>query len=257
MEWFVAAAKQTGRVHSDPEEGQDAFGYLHLRDGDVLVAAISDGAGSAEHGAVGSERGVAAFLQAGKEFIEAGLNPLAASHEECADLFGAVHRSLIAHAGKAEIPLPEMSATLVASIITPDGGLFLQVGDGAAVFASGDTLALPHFPADGEFVNITQFITNPEWRENLILTRHRGPIEDVFLFSDGLQYLLIDFKDHVPHAPFFARLRQMMRDPAATQELLEGWMNQMLASDQVTSRSDDDTCLLMAHRRAKIGDGAK
>jgi hypothetical protein len=189
MAWRVFAAAAVGSGHL--EAGlpcQDAF--AHARAGEVLAAAVCDGAGSASHSQVGSARfaqalvtALAARVEAGEDLCGADPAPLA----DAAQLAVSAERSALrALADEQGLELNAFAATLVAALLGPDGGWFLHVGDGVGVAedADGATLALS-LPENGEYANETWFLTGEEWNGHLRLTAIPAGVATLALMSDG------------------------------------------------------------------------
>jgi hypothetical protein len=189
MTWRVHAAAVIGSGHV--EGGlpcQDAFAYA--RAGDVLVAAVCDGAGSQSFSHDGATRFSRALVDALAARLEAG-EALAAADQttlaEAAQLAISAERTALRAIADAEgVELGAYAATLVAAVVGPDGGWFLHVGDGVGVAdaADGSTLAVT-LPENGEYANETWFVTGEGWDEHLRLTPIPGPVATLALMSDG------------------------------------------------------------------------
>jgi hypothetical protein len=90
--------------------------------------------------------------------------------------------------------------------------------------------------------------------------RIHTPIESLALFTDGIQYLVLDHSTKKPHRPFFDALwrqldlasnRVSVGAPSASslhQGTVSRWLDTMLASPMVTTKTDDDTCIVIARR---------
>ena len=122
----------------------------------------------------------------------------------------------------------------------------MQVGDGIAVIKVGDTYAVALKPHDSETLNTTTFVTSQDARAKLLVSRINKQIDAFFLMSDGMQHLVIDTRSTQPHVPFFESLNSKLSE--LSPEECSAWIDSVLASRQVTSRTDDDTSLLIARR---------
>ena len=190
MVWKVHAAAVIGSSHLEGNlPCQDAFAYA--RAGDVLVAVVCDGAGSAARSEVGSARFsravadalAARAVHAGEALCDADPQDLA----EAARLAISAERSALrARADGEGVELSAFAATLVCAIVGPAGGWFLHVGDGIGVaeLAHGGGTALS-LPENGEYANETYFVTGSQWAEHLRLTPIPGPVRTLALMSDG------------------------------------------------------------------------
>ncbi|MBX7135432.1 MAG: protein phosphatase 2C domain-containing protein [Fimbriimonadaceae bacterium] len=252
--WSFAHAARRGAVHSDGE-GQDRFA-VHC-DGDTVALCVSDGAGSARLGGRGAEVACSAFLKA--------FTPLAKRRkkiidEEVRTAFSSVRVALGEEALDLGVELDELSCTLVGAVVTPREALFLQLGDGAGVVDLGDRIEVAIWPEGSEVVNETSFLTGVDAEKRLMIRRTKPP-RGVALFTDGIQYLVLDHATQQPHQPFFETLfRQLEKAaqlvaPGAGKSATSGeskpvsqWIDAMLASPMVTTKTDDDTCLVVARR---------
>jgi hypothetical protein len=188
--WKVHAAAVIGSSHI--EGGipcQDAF--AHACAGDVLVAVVCDGAGSAARSHVGSarfSRAVADALaaraaSAGEALCDADPADLA----EAARLAISSERSALRALADSEgVELNAFAATLVCAIVGPAGGWFLHVGDGIGVAELADGRPpVVSLPENGEYANETYFVTGGQWSEHLRLTPIPGAVRALALMSDG------------------------------------------------------------------------
>ena len=247
--WRVVAASVAGTAHL--EMGlpcQDAHAY-RLLPGGVLLAAVSDGAGSAEHGLEGAQLAVAAAL-AGLEALCQGAAPDDEAGWQAAltGLFAEIHAHLAAQAAAAASPLQAWAATLTCALVTDDWLVVGQVGDGAAVAEdAGGVLFLAACPQRGEYANETHFLTALDADCHVAVYTRRGPAQALALTTDGLLRLALQLPAYAPHPLFFQPLlafaRQAAHDAEAQAELAE-----FLACERVCARSDDDKTLLLAVR---------
>jgi hypothetical protein len=189
MGWRVYAAAAIGSSHI--ENGtpcQDAF--AHATAGEVLVAVVCDGAGSAPRSHVGSarfSRAVADALAARAAQIPVELcDADPADLAEAAQLAISAERSGLRELADTEgVELSAYAATLVCAVVGPAGGWFLHVGDGLGVAELVDGTAALSLPENGEYANETYFVTGSEWAAHLRLTAIPGPVRVLALMSDG------------------------------------------------------------------------
>jgi len=246
--WRVVAASVCGAGHLKTGQAcQDAHAWRVLS-GRLLVAAVADGAGSAEFGGVGAvlaaERAVTAL--AGE------LEGRAAPRREAEWgrlLEGVMEQARTALEEQAVIrnmPLRELATTLILLAATPEGAVAAQVGDGAAVLrdAGGGAHALTR-PRSEEYLNQTLFLTSEEALGSVQVGSWRGGVRQAALFSDGLQMLALKMPDGEPHAPFFAPLFRFAEEEVDAKKA-EAELAQFLRSPRITHRTDDDLTLLLA-----------
>jgi hypothetical protein len=237
MPWTFASAIQAGAAH--PDACQDAL-WVEA-DGETLVAAVADGAGSARHSKEGADAACRAFARLAPRLLRIR------SRREAADLTLREVRGAICEAA-GDRPVGDLACTLVGVVLRRDAGWLLQIGDGAAVVGSGRGYALPHPPEESEFLNSTYFITDRTARSHLFAVALHG-VREVALMTDGIQHFVIGPKRHRPHPPFFTRVFGNLRAEAGRDEAASAWLAQMLASPFVAQRTEDDVSLVVARRR--------
>jgi hypothetical protein len=160
------------------------------------------------------------------------------------EVFAATRRRLARLARRRRCRLADLATTLCVALLTDDGLMVGQVGDGAAVavMSDGELLSLASNPK-GEFVNETVFLTSTRWSSELV-AEECGPVDGVALMTDGLVPLALDQQTGDAHRPFFAPLFRFARRPGALQSELV----RFLRSPRVADRADDDLTLLLVSR---------
>src|SRR2546421_9234627 len=133
--WRFAAAQATGTSHlRTGSPCQDRLACAVLANGS-LVAAVSDGAGSAPGGEVGAEIAVQAVAGRLRRHLEEADGPALVIALQDAALYARAAVRARAEADGEEAA--SYAATLLALIDTPDGGAALQIGDGVIVTGGG------------------------------------------------------------------------------------------------------------------------
>jgi len=252
LTWAYASAAQAG---PGKERVQDACA---IRSFDrTLVLAVSDGAGSAPLSHIGATVASRTFSEQANPLVPSlvGSGGTGFWTEEDAFKWASTLVERIAEAIRAvaeqeERPIAEYAATLVGVVISPEGSLFVQVGDGIAVFRKGDQLEVAIQPEEAEFVNSTYFLTDANVQDHIQLRVIEGPLDEVALLTDGLQPLVLAGADAIPHERFFETVFRNIRSEAGEDSTASAWLASMLASDLVTSRTDDDTSIVAAVRTA-------
>lgn len=232
MSWAYAYAYSTGDGH---EQCDDVCVCETL--GDYIIAAVSDGAGSAQNAHAGASIACQTFIELAVPIFSGTIEP------SC--LLEAIHE---------KVPQGENDAhacTLVAVVAGPKGALFLQVGDGASVVMTAKSkpeYEIPIWPEETEFLNHTFFVTALDAEEHLKLRRFDHPISEFALFTDGLQHLVLDLKTQAPHQPFFQSVFKRLSDEKEHDRKASWWLERTLGSDPVVKRTDDDTSIVIARR---------
>lgn len=250
--WIWAQATSTGTSHLTQDVPcQDSIACrMWQRRGHppVLIAALADGAGSADRAEVGSALATSLFVDIAAEAFDEG----ACITQAAETLRYAVGESRLALALKAGHDRREPNAyatTLLTAILSPAGGVIGQIGDGAAVIDDGETGWRPvHWPDHGEFANTTSFLTQADALAQLRLATFQQPVRRLAMFSDGLERLVLDFRQRTAHGPFFERIFARLRPAIGVghREEVSEDLTHLLASDKVNARTDDDKSLLCA-----------
>lgn len=250
--WVWAGATAIGTSHlATGAPCQDAIDCTVWRcngEPPVLIAALADGAGSAAHAQVGARRATQVFADVAHQAFEDGAGW--GEHEDV--LYHAVAEARLAldlTAGHAGCAINDLASTLLVAILSPNGGVIGQIGDGAIVVDDGANGWRPvHWPDHGEYANTTSFLTQADALEALRVSVLERPVARLAMFSDGLERLLLDFRTRTAHGPFFdsilGRLDRCMSEGRA--ETLSDEIAALLGSDKVNNRTDDDKALLCA-----------
>src|SRR5262249_46711488 len=151
--WVWAGARATGTSHL--KQGlpcQDSFACQVWQGGDglpVLVAALADGAGSAERAEVGSALATSLFVGIVFEAFDGGAS-LGSSAETLRYAIGEARLALHLKAGHDDRAADDYASTFLAAILSPAGGAVGQIGDGAVVIRDASNGWFPvHWPDHG------------------------------------------------------------------------------------------------------------
>ncbi|MCW5734755.1 MAG: protein phosphatase 2C domain-containing protein [Enhydrobacter sp.] len=249
----MASAAGTSHIAAE-QRCQDAHFHVEATgpDGErTMVLAVSDGAGTAPLAEVGAGlvcstfgRLVAAYVGQGGR-IENIRRPLVERW-----IAGLIYR-LEMHAAHTGAALEDYACTLLAAAVGDRSAVFLQIGDGAIVQSVGGSWRYVFWPQHGEFANTTNFITSTHRLEALEFDVASAPVEELALFTDGLENLVLKKATRAVHAPFFESMFPPVRRSRATgvDADLSRALNGYLSSAPVNDRTDDDKTLIMASRR--------
>jgi hypothetical protein len=208
--------------------------------GDYIIAAVSDGAGSACNAHAGAAIACQTFLDFAIPIFSGAMEP------SC--LLASIREKI------PEDQLESHSCTLVGVVAGPNGALILQIGDGACVLkqrSSENAFTIPIWPEETEFLNHTFFVTMADADEHLRVHRTEEPIAEFALLTDGLQHLVLDLKTKEPHQPFFRSVFDRLSTAPEHDVKASWWLERTLASDPVRNRTDDDTSIVIGRRLTK------
>jgi hypothetical protein len=254
--WRYAYASVAGTSHEkngSPCQDAGSCRVVETSDGGpVLLAMASDGAGSARRSEEGARLAVALFLaEFGIACRERGI--AAIDRPFILAWLTKLRRRIAARAARAGIRGGEYACTALGAVIADDRAVFFQIGDGAIVVSPRQARGecdWVFWPQHGEFANTTNFVTQRDAARALEIEFHDGPIDDVALFTDGIERLVLDLKAKTAHTPFFRPLFGWLAatKPPEKSETSPALV-QYLGSKQVCDRTDDDKTLVMATRR--------
>lgn len=250
--WAVISASVTGTSHgasSTPCQDYCSVLRSNLAGQDVLLIGISDGAGSASHSHLGSEEAVHHLL---KIVIRDDPDPATISANQIREWYNEVLGHLVEISENNSIALSDVACTLLLAVISPQGAVFAQVGDGAWVVDQGGNLTVAAWPTVGEYANLTVFITSKGALSadkngnfaNLSFRRYEGPIDAIAGFSDGLQSLVLDYLQKAPSEGFFRKIFDQLRSVHDEAAMIVP-LHELLSSELINSRTDDDKTLVI------------
>lgn len=256
MNWRYAAASVAGSSHVAVGAGcQDAHRCAIIvgpDDTSVLVAIVSDGAGSAEQGATGSALVTASLMYQIGAWLAGGGTVKTLQQTTVAEWVDGVRETIAAEAGSANLPMRAYAATLLLVLTDDHNAAFAQIGDGAIVTAdaSGDW-GCGFWPQRGMFANQTYFVTDDGAQTNMQFAQRLQPVMDFAVFSDGLERVLLNMAEHRPHAPAFDKMLQPLRAADGTGHItpLSDALMRYLGTPAIASRTDDDVTLVIATRQ--------
>jgi protein phosphatase 2C-like protein len=247
--WRVVGASVQGESHR--RKGltcQDAHEFRDVG-GNMLVAAVADGAGSASCSEVGSALAARAAVA---EAIRKLHDRLPRSDDEWRDLlnhaFHAARHDVVSQAMVLEVPAVELATTLLVAVVTPGRLAVAQIGDGAVVARrEDDSYVAVTRPRDQEYINETTFLTSPTYLEAMQYEVLAVRVTGLALFTDGLQMLALKMPQGAPHVAFFAPLMHLLAT-ATERDRAEAQLRSFLQSPRITQRADDDLTLVLAVR---------
>jgi hypothetical protein len=257
--WRVARTSVIGTSHEKTGlPCQDAGCCQIVSDPDgrqVLLAVACDGAGSASRSLDGATLAVERFLQ---DFGDAsrcsGLDGITKEFVE--DWLSRVRSEIRDRAEIQNLSLREFACTVLGAVVGHDRAAFFQIGDGAIVVsnrAEPNDYGWVFWPQHGEFANQTNFITQDNAHEVLEFELEERCVDEIAMFTDGIERLVLDLQEKTAHAPFFRTLFGWLvkiEQAAVGEEIAASEvMSRYLGSKQINDRTDDDKTLILASRR--------
>ena len=242
--WRSVGASMCGTSHQTSGiPCQDAY-YWQVGAGGMLIAAVADGAGSAEFAEVGatvaSKSAVSAFQANGQ--VSGDDNGIRSSLN---DALKEAQNSVKVEAAKLKVDVRQLATTLILVVATPELVGAAQVGDGIAVVQDSDgNITGLTTPVGGEHVNETTFLNSRRDLKHAQFSVWRGAPTHVAILSDGLQRLALNMPSGVPHAPFFAPLFKFVSETTESTQAQQQ-LQMFLASPRVTDKTTDDLTLVL------------
>ena len=250
--WKFVSASAIGVAHLDLNlPCQDACWVEVINcseENDFLVCLAADGAGSAKE----AETGARLACETARAVISATLanSELQVWDKAIVEDWINAIRQVIAETAVAQALTPrDFACTFLGAIIGPEQAIFFQIGDGAMVATSGNVQGVVFWPREGQYANMTHFVTDDDALQNLQCCITDSRIDELALFTDGLQRLALIFEQHIPHTPFFAPMFKVLRQQTPGDcEALNARLAEFLQSPAINSRTDDDKTLILASR---------
>ena len=264
VEWRLAHSSVIGTSHEKTGTPcQDAGCCRIVSDPEgrhVLLAVASDGAGSASRSLDGATLTVERFLEEfGDAARRSGLDGI--TKEFVGRWLSRLRNEINERAEAVDLMAREFACTLVAAIVGEDRAAFFQIGDGAIVVsnrAEPDDYGWVFWPQHGEFANQTNFVIQENALEILEFELDYRCIDEVAIFTDGIERLVLDLQEKTAHKPFFRSLFKWLvqTEAAPVDDAIPSSqvMVRYLGSKQINDRTDDDKTLILASRR-RTGNG--
>ena len=255
--WRFVNASVTGSSHirlGIPCQDAMACQLLQDADGeDVLLAVVADGAGSASMAKEGATLACSLLIDEVTSLLAQGASVDGVTESFVQTWLERFQDVVEQRAEENHVRSRDFACTFLSAIVGVEKAVFAQVGDGAIVVSprsDPDEYSWVFWPQKGEYENQTTFATDQAAFVDLAYAFANHAIDEVALFSDGLQRLVLDFQAQTAYQRFFLPMFKATRDiqsgscASATSSLAT-----YLESSQINERTDDDRTLILATRR--------
>jgi Protein phosphatase 2C len=250
LAWHWAGACSVGSSHiKSGLECQDRASCIALtvNGTQYLSVVVSDGAGSAKEAARGASLVCSGFQRLLVRHVRTN-GSVAIDDETVADWLDEIRERINTTSAAAGLLPRDYAATLVAAIVAPNRAVIVHVGDGAVVLRAKESglWSVPSWPFHGQWANTTRFVVDdPQATVDLVCLE--GAFDRIAVFSDGIEYLVLDHRDRTVPAPFFERLINPLADapiPGRDRKLSKH-LRAYLNSEKVCEATDDDKSLVL------------
>jgi hypothetical protein len=256
-EWRYAFTSVIGTSHSSsgvPCQDASVCEVLQgIQDKEVLFAVAADGAGSAIYAEAGANLACDTILENVKTFLQENGSVKNLSKETVTGWIKDFTRKVESRAESQGVSIKEYACTLLMAIVGTEQAVFAQIGDGAIVI-DNDKIEGEYdwvfWPEKGEYENETIFATDTSALEKIKFQNPEHRFDEVYLFTDGIQRLVLHYATKSVHNPFFQQIstRMPFESTGKLQEF-DVALEKYLSSLQVNSRTSDDKTLIVATRR--------
>ena len=248
--WKYIAASVIGTSHTKSPDGvcQDSHLCEYFEATERLVCAVCDGAGSASQALVGSQNACDVV----RRLVSDAPSEEIHTREFALKVLSEIKSTIADIASVESFVSRDYACTLLAAIVCNGKTTFWQIGDGAICFRySGDEKYVYAFwPDKGEYANTTYFVTDTNAEAELEVDNVDSEVEDLALFSDGLERLILNFQTQEVHGKFFSGLFPHLYVAQSGRAIdLESRLRAFLDSERVNDKTDDDKTLILATTR--------
>jgi hypothetical protein len=253
--WRVFSAAVAGRGHRENRKAcQDCCSCSSLRRGGqaFAIGVVADGAGSAKYGRLGARLACQSLEASAKRMVKEHPQLGRTGRDQAVAMFREARDSIIGRARRRAAR--DYATTAALAILGPDGCVFASVGDSAIVARGRGGYQPVFWPENGEFASTTSFLTEGDFEDRLQFEARPATVDELAMFTDGLNPVALDLCGRTAHGPFFTplflQLRAAVRRRTARRSVERG-LCRFLASEALERRVDDDRSLVLicSHKR--------
>jgi serine/threonine protein phosphatase PrpC len=221
---------------------QDYHAIQIKQEEQFCVFAVADGAGSAEHADIGARvvcKRICRIMHKDFDYFF-DCDPLLVKKI----IIQKLRRSLRFAAKEKQSLLDEFASTLLFVAIKQNKIIVGHIGDGMIVYCKNNRLEILSHPENGEFLNLTYFVTSKYYLHHLRL--YKGDVENIrsiFLMTDGMANIFYSRKQKKILKSFFESINNL---DANNEVALERSIRTLLETN-ISKRTNDDCTLVAAY----------
>jgi hypothetical protein len=252
--WRIAAASVIGASHEVASlPCQDVHRVMLITTGTdpLLVVAVADGAGSASHAETGARVAVAAICELIAAWSAGGGNLSQLNWQGFSGWIDGVREQIAETASQTDGQMRDYACTLLVAVVGEGHAAFGQLGDGAIVVLTPEKeWSWVFWPQHGPYANTTYFVTDDTALDQFEFEVGERRIDEIGMFTDGLEQLVLNLQQRTVHEPFFKRMLYPLRrsNSVGMNRSLSEHLASYLSSPAVRERADDDVTLVLASR---------
>lgn len=224
---------------------QDACSYKKISE-DAGIFAIADGAGSAKNSEIGSKLIVETSIKITSNYLK----KISINKRNCKNIifniFKETRTELIKKSNELNTDVKNLAATLILVLMYPNKIISGHIGDGGVVahLSNKDDFIIISEPERQEYINETTFITSNNWDSALRIIHKNIKIDNIFVFSDGIQRGVLNYKDnrYVPYNNFFNPIYKFLLKKNNNNFIIQE-LKSLLSSEKMNKISYDDKSL--------------
>jgi uncharacterized protein YsxB (DUF464 family) len=242
--WKSISCEVQGRGHIKTASPCQDKTIVCSRNG-VSIIALADGAGSAKLSHLGAE----CVINSASDFIADNFLSLIENSDGRQVkllILETINANLEKIAEEYECTLNDLASTLLLVAVCEEWYIIIHIGDGVIGYLDGTDLKIASFPDNGEYSNITTFVTSSNAPISMRL--FKGNINDIsgfIIMSDGTEQSLYH-KSTKTLAN--ATIRLMHRNCLLNTKIMENQLHNTLAS-LISKNTEDDCSIAILSRR--------
>lgn len=250
MNWkyFYATERGTSHIANDtPRQDNCSVVTFKISGTRYLISVVADGAGSASKSQISSKYICYYFIKRMGNWLKK--NSISDFRKDIVFSWITLLHKIFDKAvndGHAT-SRREFASTFLFCVLSDKGNLFMQIGDGAISVEKDGVLDCVFKPQNGEYINTTHFITEENFKQNLMFEKNKEDITKVAMFTDGIETIALDMQNMKPHTPFFApffKIFSKIKNNGKCNALCKN-LSEFLNSERVNKMTNDDKTLVL------------